>query len=182
MFNYERIKKAKELRKLYGLADAEAEEFSSVLLLLKELKVESIEKLIKKHPREAYINGIIHSYESGKIFTDVECNILASSYYINEIERVEELLEGIKTRDGDYEKTKLQLAGITEYCKKHMQGQHEVKNSPMLPMYCSFISNFIDKIEVGKYTVDITLKTELNICSNPDTTYLVRRQEIYEGK
>ncbi|MBE7041058.1 MAG: hypothetical protein E7400_03725 [Ruminococcaceae bacterium] len=121
MFNFEKIKKARELRKLYELADAEAEEFSNVLSLLKELRVDSIEKLIKKHPREAYINGIIHGYECGKTFTDVECNILASSYYINEIESVEELLEDIKARDGAYEKTKLQLTGITEYCKKHMQ-------------------------------------------------------------
>jgi len=55
-----------------------------------------------------------------------------------------------------------------------------VKDSPSLPEYKTFISNFIDKIEVGKYTVNVTLKTGLDIFPELNTTYNVRRQEIYE--
>ncbi len=58
----------------------------------------------------------------------------------------------------------------------------EVKNSPSLPEYKTFVSNFIEKIEVGKYIVNITLKTGLGIYPELDTTLDVRRQEIYERK
>ena len=56
----------------------------------------------------------------------------------------------------------------------------EVKDSPSSPAYKEFICSFIDKIVVGKYTVSFTLKTGLDIFSTLDTTFHVRRQEIYE--
>ena len=56
----------------------------------------------------------------------------------------------------------------------------EVKDSPSLPTYKEFIGSFIDKIEVGKYSVSITIKTGLDIFPSLDTTFNVRRQEIYE--
>ena len=52
--------------------------------------------------------------------------------------------------------------------------------SPALPSYKEFISSFINRIEVGKYIVDITLKTGLDVCPMLDTTYPIRRQEVYE--
>ena len=58
----------------------------------------------------------------------------------------------------------------------------ELKEAPASPEYKEYIQNFIDKIEVGKYTVDITLKTGLDICPELNKTYNVRRQEIYEMK
>ena len=58
----------------------------------------------------------------------------------------------------------------------------EVKKSPSSPTYKEFIGSFISRIEVGKYTVDITLKIGLDIFPALDTTYNVRRQEIYERK
>lgn len=58
----------------------------------------------------------------------------------------------------------------------------EVCQSPNLPAYKDFVSQFIDHIEVGKYVVDITLKTGLDICSDLNTTYNIRRQEIYEKR
>lgn len=54
------------------------------------------------------------------------------------------------------------------------------KCSPSLPPYKLFIANFIEKIEVGKYVVDITLKKGLGICPELDEKFCVRRQEIYE--
>lgn len=55
-----------------------------------------------------------------------------------------------------------------------------VKESPSSPAYKDFLCGFIDKIVVGKYTVDITLKTGLDIFPKLDTTFHVRRQDIYE--
>ena len=56
----------------------------------------------------------------------------------------------------------------------------EVKTSPSSPTYKSFIQNYIDKITVGRYTVNITLNTGLGIVPELNTTFEVRRQEIYE--
>lgn len=53
----------------------------------------------------------------------------------------------------------------------------EVKNSPSLPEYKTFVGNFIEKIEVGKYIVNITLKTGLGIYHGLDTTFDVRRRK-----
>ena len=57
---------------------------------------------------------------------------------------------------------------------------HEVKKSPSSPAYKEFIEGFIGKIEVGKYNVDITLKTGLDLFPALDSTINVKRQEIYE--
>jgi site-specific DNA recombinase len=58
----------------------------------------------------------------------------------------------------------------------------QLKESTSSPQYKEFIRSLIDKIVVGKYVVDITLKTGLDICPELDTTFSVRRQEIYEAK
>ena len=58
----------------------------------------------------------------------------------------------------------------------------EIKNSPSFPTYKDYIRSFINKIEVGKYSVWITLKTGLDIFPDLDSTYEIRRQEIYERK
>jgi uncharacterized protein (UPF0335 family) len=58
----------------------------------------------------------------------------------------------------------------------------EVKDSPSSPAYKEFICSLIDKITVGKYTVSITLKTGLDIFPCLDTTFNVRRQEIYDQR
>ena len=58
----------------------------------------------------------------------------------------------------------------------------EACQSPSLPAYKDFVSQFIDRIEVGKYVVDITLKTGLDVCPELNTTNHIRRQEIYEKR
>lgn len=64
---------------------------------------------------------------------------------------------------------------------KHIPSEYmKVKDEPYSQAYREFIQSFIDRIEVGKYRVDITLKTGLDIFPHLDTTFTVRRQEIYE--
>lgn len=58
----------------------------------------------------------------------------------------------------------------------------EVKASPSSPDYKEFIRGFIERIEVGTYSVKITLKTGLDIFPSLDTAYEVSRQKIYETK
>lgn len=57
-----------------------------------------------------------------------------------------------------------------------------VKCSTASPQYKDFIRSFIDRIEVGSYTVKITLKTGLDIFPELNKSFEVRRQEIYERK
>lgn len=57
---------------------------------------------------------------------------------------------------------------------------HEVKKTPASPAYRLFIRDFIDRIEVGRYSVRVILKTGLDVAPELDTAVEVRRQEIYE--
>lgn len=66
---------------------------------------------------------------------------------------------------------------------KHIPSEYmKVKNDPYGIAYKEFIQSFIERIEVGKYYVDITIKTGLDIFPHLDTMITVRRQEIYERK
>ena len=66
--------------------------------------------------------------------------------------------------------------------KMMLEEYRELKNSPSSPNYKEFIKSFIERIDVGKYSVTITIKTGLDIFPELDTTTEVRRQEIYERK
>jgi site-specific DNA recombinase len=55
----------------------------------------------------------------------------------------------------------------------------EAKGELTSPMYKDFIRDYIQRIEVGRYAVSITLKTGLDILPAMDSTYEVRREEIY---
>ena len=64
---------------------------------------------------------------------------------------------------------------------KHIPTEYmKVKDEPYTLAYKEFIQSFIDCITVGRYRVDITIKTGLDIFLHLDTTFTVRRQEIYE--
>ena len=56
----------------------------------------------------------------------------------------------------------------------------ELKQTPASPAYKAMLCRFVERIEVGKYTVNITIKTGLGVYDFLDTTFTVRRQEIYE--
>ena len=57
-----------------------------------------------------------------------------------------------------------------------------VRDAPSSPAYREFIKSYIEKIQVGRYQVAVTLKTGLDVFPELNTSYQVRRQEIYEGK
>lgn len=92
---------------------------------------------------------------------------------LNELEaekaELEAALHSIKDRDAPIVDVQLILS---EYGK--------VKDSPSSPAYKDFIRSFVSKIEIGRYYVTVTLKTGLDVLPTLDTTYTIRRQEIYE--
>lgn len=119
MFKFGKSKEEKELKELYELAQAETEEFSGILYMLQEYNVGSIAELIRKQPREAYVNGILHNYDEGKVISEEESETLANEYFNYEIECVEEILDDIKELNGNYEETRELMAGILNYCKNN---------------------------------------------------------------
>ena len=95
---------------------------------------------------------------------------------LNELENKKAMLEQ-KLIDTQYEGKNISVDTsliMSEYT--------QVRDKPSLPEYKAFIGSFIDRIEVGKYVVNITLKTGLDIFPELNTTYDVRRQEIYERR
>lgn len=66
---------------------------------------------------------------------------------------------------------------------KHIPTEYaKVKENIFSNSYKEFIQDFIAKIDVGKYNVDITLKTGLEICPSLDRKLHVGRKEIYQNK
>lgn len=55
-----------------------------------------------------------------------------------------------------------------------------IKGSKSSPIYKEFIKSLITRIDVGRYSISVTLKTGLDIYPELDTTFNVQRQEIYE--
>lgn len=60
------------------------------------------------------------------------------------------------------------------------QEYSKLKDAPGSPAYKGFIQSFVDRIEVGRYRLTITIKTGLDVCPALDTVLTVRRQEVYE--
>lgn len=63
-----------------------------------------------------------------------------------------------------------------------LQEYVQAKKATSSPEYKQLIQEFIDKIVVGKYCVEITLKTGMGIFPSLDTSVQIKRQEIYEKK
>ena len=116
---FKKNKEAKELESLYEIAQTEVEEFSNILYMLQQYNVETIAEFIRKQPKEAYVNGIFHNYDSDRAITEEESVVLAKAYFIQELESVEEILDDIRECGGDYEDTRNLLAGIINYCTKN---------------------------------------------------------------
>ena len=55
-----------------------------------------------------------------------------------------------------------------------------LRKTPALPEYRAFIGALIARISVGRYSVDLTLRTGLGILPAMDTTLAVRRHAIYQ--
>ena len=129
---------------------------------------------------DSYLNDELDKVnEALKNVADAVANGLISDVLIDrlrELEQKKAVLEAQKTdfkSDTDYTKIDASLI-LSDY--------NNIRNTPALPEYKEFIKSYIDKIEVGKYSVDVTLKTGLDICKELNDTFAVRRQTIYERK
>lgn len=61
-----------------------------------------------------------------------------------------------------------------------MAQYNELKRTPASPAYKEFVQDFVSHIEVGRYSVTITIRTGLGICPALDMSIPVRRQMIYQ--
>lgn len=59
---------------------------------------------------------------------------------------------------------------------------YEVRQAPASKEYRDFLQEFVGKITVGRYAVEVQLRTGLSIAPMLDKTVSVRRQQIYEEK
>lgn len=57
-----------------------------------------------------------------------------------------------------------------------------VRGLPAAPAYKAFVCTCVDRIEVGRYAVDVTLKTGLGVSASLDTTLTARREDIYKRR
>ena len=57
-----------------------------------------------------------------------------------------------------------------------------LSQAPSSLEYREFLQSFLGEISVGRYTLNITIKTGLGVCGALDTTLLVRRQEVYQQR
>lgn len=57
-----------------------------------------------------------------------------------------------------------------------------LKSTPSSPDYARLIRSCIEHIYIGRYSVSITLKTDLGLHPELDQTYEIRRQDIYQRR
>lgn len=114
-----------------------------------------------------------------KRVADAVADGLLSSALVERLNALEEEKSQLET-----ELAQLNSAGNTEAAiiDPHLIPAEyaRLRSSPASPAYRLFIQSFIDRICVGRYTVTITLKTGLDIFDALDTTFTVRRQDIYD--
>lgn len=93
-----------------------------------------------------------------------------------------------KLKDLDEEKVRLEnalknanhVAPTPIDASRILSDYNTVKKSPKSPEYRSFLSNFIERIDVGRYEVKITLNTGFNLYPSLNAVYTVRRKTIYK--
>ena len=84
--------------------------------------------------------------------------------------------------------TELEASKSTQQNAPQIDGQiilstyKDLKRKPSSPEYKDFVQGFIDKIIVGRYMVDITIKTGIDVFPELDSTYSIKRQVIYEER
>lgn len=92
---------------------------------------------------------------------------------LNELEAEKAELESALHTVREHDATAIDVAWILSEYK-------ELQATPSSPAYRDFIRSFLRRIEIGRYGVTITLKSGLDIFPALDTSYTLRRQEIYE--
>lgn len=165
------------------------EDYVKYLIETQILNSQSLKKLQKKIERHAQITEIPTESQRQKELREID------SALKNVAEAIEAglLSDILVARLKELEKRKKEVCdGATQENLNNafniidtqmiLANYKEVKSSPASPAYKEFIRGFIDRIEVGTYSVKIILKTGLDIFPALDTTYEVRRQEIYERK
>ena len=96
------------------------------------------------------------------------------------VERINALEE--QKRQLQQEVAAVQIPGELDSLDPQMiPGQYRMlKSRPDSKEYRMFIGSFIERIEAGRFSVSITLRTGLEICPELDTTISVRRQLLFE--
>lgn len=157
--------------------------------------IKEIVKEIKNHQN-------IDKEVSKKRIAELEAQLTETNHAINNIteiivkgQRFDSLIA--KLAELEEKKAELDIALLKANCEevieklandklidiKHIPSEYaKVKENVFANAYKEFIQEFIAKIDVGKYNVEITIKTGLEISSSLDKTLMVRRKEIYEGK
>lgn len=149
---------------------------SSILYIAKQL--ESLSSALSQPDYEAEAK-LAEVNTALKNVADAVAQGLLSEALIN---RLRELEQQKAELEQVLQKTDAPSGNVNIDTSLILSNYREVKDSPASPAYKEFICGFISKIDVGRYTVDITLKTGLDICKSLDSTFAVRRQEIYERK
>ena len=97
---------------------------------------------------------------------------------LSALEQEKVSLEAEKTKVNSMEQEKIPQIDPELILQEYAQA----KKATSSPEYKQLIQEFIDKIVVGKYCVEITLKTGMDIFLSLDTSVQIKRQEIYEKK
>ena len=97
---------------------------------------------------------------------------------LSALEQEKVSLEAEKTKMSSMEQEKIPQIDPELILQEYAQA----KKATSSPEYKQMIQEFIDKIVVGKYCVEITLKTGMDIFPSLDTSVQIKRQEIYEKK
>ena len=130
--------------------------------------------------KESLEDELVHINDALKNVTDAIENGLLSDILVERLGQLEDekkhlerkIIESIPKEIPETIDTKLILSEYTD-----------LRNSHSSPAYKEFIKAFIERIDIGKYSVDITIKTGLDIYPELDKTISVRREEIYkQGK
>ncbi len=154
--------------------------------ILNARALKKLQKQIEKHAETAQIPTESHRQRELKeidkalrnVAEAIEAGLLTDVLVarLKELEkRKKELCDGATVEE-------LGNAAITIDTQMILADYHAVKGSPSSPAYKEFLRAFVGRIEVGAYSVKITLKTGLDLFPSLDTTYEVSRREIYERR
>ena len=145
------------------------------------LKLSSLDSSEAERNFEDIDAAIAKNAEELKNVADAVAAGLLSSALIDRLNALEEEKYAL-------EEKRVKLSAITQVPDVNIDTSmiisryKELSESPANSEYRVFIKQFIDRIEVGRYTVVFTLKTGLDIYDCLNTTLTVRREEIYNFK
>ena len=168
----------------YVIELLEKEIFSVPVIARLKKRIESKRKAKQKGAQERCKELMDALQENEKALANI-ANAVADGLISDALTEKMSLLEAEKAHIlkelSEYDKiNELDLLAIDgkTICSKY----RKLKKTPQSPEYIDFLQSFIDKIIVGRFDIEITLKTGLGIDPTLDTVYSVKRQELYEKK